>query len=283
MFSPAGQVERERARPRRNRIGPLRFLSGHLRRLPDFIIIGVQKCGTTALYKYLEEHPDVLPALTKEIHFFDNNYHRRLTWYRAHFPASRFGAARGLTGEASPSYFLHPLAPARVSVSTPAARLVVVLRNPADRAYSHYQHNVRKGRERMTFEQAIEVEEKRLDGKIEQLLESVNYFVNYHQFSYLLRGIYAAQLQRWYACFAPERILVLDNRDLLTDPSPTFRRALEFLSLSVWEPEYRIHHHYGYSGIESSTRERLAAFFRPHNERLYELMGHDFGWDRRTT
>ncbi len=277
MVDYAEQVELERQRPRRNRIGPLRLLSGPARRLPDFIIVGAQKCGTTALYAYLEQHPDVASALTKEIHFFDNNYHRGLSWYRAHFPPRMF--RRRTTGEASPSYLVHPLAPSRIRATVPDVRLIVLLRNPADRAYSHFHHNARKGRERRTFDEAVTREAERLRDNVDHVLGDVDYFVTHYQFSYLLRGIYASQLERWMKHFPPERLLILENRDLLEDPQPTFHRTLEFLGLRRWDPEYRIHHHYGYDAITPETRERLLGFFEPFNRQLYEMLGRDFGWE----
>ena len=273
----AQQIRRTEARRRKNRIGPLRLLTARARRLPDFVIIGVQKCGTTALYNYVEEHPDVAPALTKEIHFFDHHFHRGERWYRAHFPTRRFDS-RALCGEASPAYLLHPAAPRRMVECLPDAKLIVLLRDPADRAYSHFQHNVRKGREGLAFDDAVEIESERLEAGVASVLNDEDYFQRYHQHSYLLRGFYALQLDRWFEHFDREQILVLECRDLLTEPATTFRATLEFLGLPPFDPEYKIHHRYGYSKIDPALRERLVAFFEPHNERLYELVGRDFGW-----
>lgn len=274
----AEQIQREEHRRRKNRIGPLRLLTAQARRLPDFVIIGAQKCGTTALYNYVAEHPDVAPSLTKEIHFFDNHFHRGERWYKAHFPTRRFGSHR-MCGEASPAYLLHPTAPRRMAECLPEARLIVLVRNPSDRAYSHFQHNVRKGRESLGFEESFEIELERLASGITPMLDDEAYFQHYHQYSYLLRGCYAAQLARWFKHFHHDRVLILECRDLLMEPATTFRTTLEFLGLSPFEPDYKIHHHYGYSKIDPSLRTRLVEFFKPHNERLYELVGQDFGWD----
>jgi hypothetical protein len=273
------QLAAEAARPPRNRIGPLRLLTSGFRSAPDFIIIGAQKCGTTALFNYLEEHPGVAPALTKEIHFFDLNFERGLRWYRAHFPARLFGRRRTLHGEASPSYILHPLAPQRIRASLPGVRLIAIVRDPAERAHSHYQHNVRKGRERLPFAEALDREEERLSRGIDSSLAGEDEFRRYYQFSYLLRGIYHRQLERWFERFERREMLILSSDDLRRDPAAAFGRVLEFLGLAPFEPEFTIHHHYDYEPMDPALKARLQSFFAPHNRRLYELLGRDFGWD----
>src|SRR5436189_26280 len=122
-----------------------------MRPLPDFLILGAQKAGTTALYAYLRWHPQVTGPSFKEVSFFDRHYARGERWYRAHLPVRR----RAVVGEASPSYLFHPLAPERVARMLPEARLIALLRNPVDRAFSHYQHEVALGREQLSFEDAL--------------------------------------------------------------------------------------------------------------------------------
>ena len=144
-----------------------------LRGLPDFLIIGAQRCGTTSLYRYLCAHPSVQPAvLNKGIHYFDTNHEQGTAWYRSHFPSEpykaylrrRRGVERVLTGEGSPYYFFHPLAPGWIAEELPEARFVVMLRDPVGRAYSQYQHEVARGFEALAFEEALEEEEERLGG-----------------------------------------------------------------------------------------------------------------------
>src|SRR6266480_7948081 len=132
-----------------------------LRPLPDFLILGAQKAGTTALYAYLRQHPEITGPSWKEVSFFDRHYARGEAWYRGNFPNSL--RARGkLVGEASPSYLFHPLAPERVAGLVPEAKLIALVRNPVDRAYSHYQHEVALGREPLSFEDAVAAEYERL-------------------------------------------------------------------------------------------------------------------------
>jgi hypothetical protein len=257
--------------------------------LPDFIIIGAQKAGTTALYSYLVQHPLVTPALRKETHFFDNHFNRGLFWYRAFFPMRRhqhrlcriFGIPP-ITGEASPYYLFHPLVPRRIQQLLPGVRLIVLLRNPVDRAYSHYHHEVAMGHETLSFEEAIKQEAERLQTEHDRLLTNPAYRSYQHQHhSYLARGMYADQLQPWLELFPAIQLLILRNEDLKQTPSAVFQQVLAFLGL----PEQELHAYPevfkgSYGQMVPETRARLLGYFAPHNRRLYDLLGRDFDWDR---
>lgn len=262
-----------------------RSLTGPARPLPDFIIVGAQKGGTTNLYDLLAAHPNVAPASTKEVHFFDLDFGRGVNWYRSHFPlAPQRTAGRTLTGEASPYYLFHPCAPARMARVVPRARLILMLRDPVDRAYSHYQHRFRKGVETLSFEGAVEAEEKRLDGELEKMLRDERYNSFDHQnYSYLSRGVYADQIPAWSRHFGDDAMLILKSEDFFEHPARVFGRVLDFLGLPGWEPELtdasaRKRHGRRYEPMNSATRERLREYFEPHNRRLYESLGRDFGW-----
>lgn len=265
--------------------GLFEILTGPARMLPDFVIVGTQKGGTTNLYNLLAGHPNVEPASTKEVHFFDLNFHRGINWYRSHFPLSaRRIAGRTLTGEASPYYLFHPRAPGRMASILPRTRLIFMLRNPVDRAYSHYQHRVRKGIETLGFEEAVDAEEKRLDGELERMLRDERYDSFAHQnYSYLSRGVYADQIPAWSRHFGEDAMLVLKSEDFFERPGEVFGRVLDFLELPHWKPEIldaasRRRHGERYEPMAPSTRERLREYFEPHNQRLYESLGRDFGW-----
>ena len=163
----------------------------------------------------------------------------------------------------------------------PQARLIVLLRNPVDRAYSHYHHQVRKGSETRTFEEAIEAEEMRLRGEKDKLLEDEHYnSLDNWDSSYLSRGIYVDQLLRWSRFFRGEQMLVLKSEDFFERPQESLKLVLGFLDLPDWEPEaWEIRNQGGYEQqIDPVTRQRLEKYFEPHNRRLYEYLGVDFGW-----
>jgi len=252
--------------------------------LPDFIIVGAQKAGTTSLHAYLMKHPQVKPPVTKEVHYFDTHYHRGDAWYRSFFPSlshdAADGAPRMITGEASPYYFYHPAVPARVASTVPTAKLIALLREPVSRAYSHYQMEHRKGLEDLSFEEAIEAEAERLDGEDDRLLRDERYKSRAHRHhSYLSRGIYADQILRWRSVFPVDQMLILKAEDLRTATDATLDRVLDFLDLPRTKLRIQAHRNVGtYPPMNSDTREKLVDYFRPANQRLYDVIGTSL-WD----
>jgi hypothetical protein len=249
------------------------------RPLPDFLIIGAQKAGTTALYAYLRRHPAITGPSWKEVSYFDRHYERGEAWYRGNFP-NRVRVRGKLVGEASPSYIFHPLGPERVKALVPEARLVALVRNPVDRALSHYHHEVALGREPLPFEDALDAEEDRLRGEKERLAADPSYFSRpWWSHAYTSRGRYAEQLERWLAVFPREQLLIVPSEDLGSEPERTHARVLDFLGaaphrLDVYPRVYERQ----YEAMSAETRERLAAEFEASNRRLYELLGRDLGW-----
>lgn len=252
------------------------------RALPDFIIIGAQKCGTSSLYEYLAQHPQIRAARKKEIHFFDSPAFRRgLNWYRAHFPmASTLRAGSLLTGEASPFYLFYPRCHERVFQVVPDVKLIVMMRNPVDRALSHYNHQRRHGREPLSFEDALAAEETRLSGEKERILSEGDYYsYNYWAFSYKARGIYVDQVSRWREIFPARQFLFIRSEDFFADTRRQYRRVLEFLGLSPFDLVSYPKANVGmYSSMRSSTRQELTRLFEAHNRRLEELVGEGMGW-----
>jgi hypothetical protein len=269
------------------------MMTGRLRSLPNFLIIGAKRGGTTSLYNYLLEHPWVTPLFPsveniKGIHFFDRNYDRGVTWYRSHFPLvankasmARMKSRRTITGEASPYYLFHPLAPVRAHGVVPHAKLIVLLRNPVDRAYSHYLERTRNGTEPLGFEEAIAQEPERLNGEVERLLKEDSYYSFAHEhYSYVSQGLYLDQLELWWSVYPRDQVCLIRSEDFFSDPNEVYRRVLEFLELPPWElREYRRYNFHPSRDISPSVRRDLAAFFAPHNERLAQYANVDLGWD----
>ena len=265
----------------------MRLLSAHSRMLPTYIIIGAQKCGTTALHHFLTQHPNVAPSLTKEIHYFDHEFNRGLDWYRAHFSKCQRTEHTGnsvgrplITGESSPFYMVHPLTPKRVFRILPNVKIIILLRNPIDRAYSHYHHEIRYGAETLSFEQAIERESARLKGEWEILSTRPGYrSFSMEHFSYLTRGVYADQLRSWFEVFPKEQLLILLTEELMQDASRVFLDTLFFLDLPEWTmPQFNKIHIGRYPELKKETRKSLAEYFAPHNERLQDFLGRRPDW-----
>lgn len=247
-------------------------------RLPSFIIPGAMKAGTTSLFGYLSGHPQLAASREKEVHYFDVNFHRGARWYAGQFPRPRRGAdgRPRLSFESSPYYLFEPRVPARVHALLPDVKLVMLVRDPVDRAFSHYHNNRRLGRERLSFEEAIDAEEERLAGEEERMLADPGYVSLVHKrFSYLARGLYAEQLLRWRRFFAAEQMLVVDAGRLFADPRVVVAEVVSFLGLDPWTPTDCPPLNEGRHGdsMQPQTRTRLEAFFAPHEQRLVDLIG----------
>jgi hypothetical protein len=264
-----------------------RYLTAEKRRWPDFIIAGAQKSGTTSLYRYLEAHPNMAPPMMKEMAFFDGNYARGTQWYRLHFPLrASSGVAAGektFTGESTAYYLFHPLAAERIAETLPHTKILVVLRNPVDRAFSHYQHKFRRCQETLSFEEAIDAEAGRLAGEEEKIRTVAGYRSRSHAlYSYLARGIYVDQIRRWQQHFPPNRLLILESSDLFKRPAETYEQVLDFLGVPQWQPkDFGQHFAGGYKAkMGDEMRRKLVSYFAPHNQRLYDHLGKRFDWDR---
>jgi len=256
-----------------------RLITSPLRSLPDFLIVGAKKCGTTALYSYLTQHPEIAPALKKEIYFFNAYFGRGKLWYRSHFP-TRSAKGSTLTGEATPDYLFHPHCAERIKATVPQVKLIAILRNPVDRAYSFYNHNLRAGLETLSFEDAISKEEERLEGETAKVDAEGDYFsFDFMHHSYLRRGIYVDQLKQWEQHFPKSQLCVVRTEGLYEEPEETLRDSFDFLGLPYHAPkEFKKLNAAPYPDMEPGARARLVRYFEPHNARLEEYLGQDMGW-----
>ena len=263
-----------------------RAMLGHSGSLPGFIIIGAQKCGTTHLYDELSKHPFVAPALTKEVHFFDSNFDKGIKWYQTFFPdltrAQSDSCEYVITGEASPSYLFHPHAARHVYQILPETKLIVILRDPVARAYSHYQHEVRLGYETLSFADAIERENTQLQAERKRMVEDRSYYSHdYMHFSYLSRGIYVDQIQAWHREFRKAQVLILKAEHFFQDTPRMVAKVADFLGLPRWKYESRREPKaFPYPQLDEDIKRYLVGYFRPHNARLYDYLETDFGWER---
>jgi len=248
-----------------------------LRPLPTALVIGAQKAGTTALYAWLLRHPSVAGPSWKEVNYFDRRYAKGDRWYRGNFPRARPGS---VVLEASTGYLFHPLAPERAGRLLRDARLIALVREPVSRAYSHYQHEVALGREPLSFEEAIDREEERMEGELDRMLANPAYFSHaWWNYTYLARGRYAEQLERWLAVYPAEQLLVVPTSDLAELPRETYGRVLSHLGAPRHDlGDYPRVFARDYSEMSAETRVRLGEYFAEQNRRLYELLGRDLGW-----
>lgn len=249
--------------------------------LPDFLIIGTQRGGTTSLYSYLSRHPRIAPARVKEVHYFSVNYDKGLEWYEGRFPRTR-GLRRRITGEASPYYIFHPRSPGRVKDLLPDVKLIALLRDPVARAFSHYRHEVGLGEEPLSFEEAVAREDQRIAPDVERMAADPSYegYAHRHH-SYIARGRYVEQLRNWTKHFPLEQILVLRSEDLFAEPARIYAETVRFLGLR--EHDLGTYERYNAArdleGLTPHLRTTLGDYFRPFNDQLAAFVGRDFGWD----
>ena len=260
------------------------------RLLPSYLVVGVKRAGTSTLQHVIAQHPAVLPPnVPKGTRYFDVNHRLGWRWFRSHFPSTRRAAVRArrigmrvVTGEASPYYLFHPLAAARIRAALPGVRLVVVLRDPVERAWSHHAYEVARGLEQLPFEAAVEIEEERLRGEEERIAHDPAYVSRAHRHhSYVARGLYDAQLTRLFACFPPDDVLVLDHEELFRDPVAGFARVHRFLGLPVVVPR-RIPRlkPSGAPPMPTALRRRLAERFAASNAATFARLGRELPWSR---
>ena len=255
--------------------------------LPDFIIIGTVRSGSTSLYYNICEHPSVLPAAYDEIGFFDSNYHLGVNWYRSMFPTKKEmqkiekNTGYAITGEDTPFYIWNSEAAERIYKDITNSKIIAIFRNPIDRAFSNYNVGKRAGTspefvgitEKLSFEDAIDKEiefmkENSLQKSIEQ------------RGSYLSKGHYAEQLKIWLKIFPKKQIHILSTEDMQKNPESTISEIFQFLDISdyiIKNPQKQ--KYFKYPEMKKDTREKLIDYYKPLNDQFFKMIGKKFNWD----
>jgi hypothetical protein len=268
----------------------LRRATSFARPAPTFVIIGAAKAGTTSLLAYLGDHPEIGVSSRKEVRYFDFNYEKGSGWYRAHFPSVLFWLLVRVkagrwpeVGEATPFYLNYPHAPKRVAASNPRMKVIVLLRDPAARAYSHYMHAVRTQREDLSFVDALAAEETRLEPERARLERGESFMTLAHfTQGYLDGSRYAEHLARWLEAFPPEQILVLEAETLFDRPDEVYAEAATFLGVSRDSlPEYPVRNAAGYDTPRAEWLHDAQARLNDDTRALAHLLGRGFRWTPR--
>lgn len=269
------------------------------RRLPDFMIIGAKRGGTTSLYFDLLEHPAVMrlypppvrglkPDATKGVHYFDSQAYRSEAWYRSYFPSDlarsayrRRTGVEPVAGEASPYYLFHPAAVDRAHALTPDSRIIAQLRDPVMRTYSHWKERRRNNAEPLDFASALDAEADRLAGEREKLMTDPHYSsYPWEQQSYVTQSRYAEQLDRWIGAYGRGRVHVTVSEEYYADPGAVVAGIHEFLGLPPRPPAASSQRNAAAGeDLDPAVRRKLAALFADHNHELSTLLGRDLPWD----
>lgn len=246
---------------------------------PDFLIIGAQKAGTTSLYKYIEKYSkNFVPPINKELYFFTEKNHKGINWYEALFANNK----KKKTGEATPDYLFYHKAPERIVEHLPRIKLIVLLRNPIERAYSQFNFQNYTGKTRaydpLSFQEAIKEDIYRYKNNIYTKNDEFNYIYKY--FSYVSRGIYYDQLIRWFKFFPKEQILVIKSEEFFKNTETVLEKVFEFIGLDFNDKQFdfKQYNKSSYNELDKKTHQYLEEFYKPHNAKLYKLLNEDFEW-----
>ncbi len=263
------------------------------RTLPDFLVIGTKRGGTTSLFNYLMMHPSVLLGLfpqsraKKSSDYFFKQMHQGDTWYRSHFHTKAYRALKArrlgyapVAGEASPYYMWDPRIAASAHRVNPALKAVALVRDPVERAWSHYQERTANGVEPLSFEDALAAEDERTAGELDRMAADASYYSTAHDwYTYRSRGIYLHQLQNWRSVFGEDQLLVLRSEDMYGDVQGVFDQISTFLGIpAVPLPTTRTFGAGRRSTMPEGARAQLETFYAPHNAALEEYLGRSLGW-----
>ena len=264
-----------------------------LRPGPDLLVIGSKRGGTTSLWRYLDGHPGVMATFPraqniKGTYFFDEGWAKGVDWYRSHFPTTaRRDALRARLGyepvalDASPYYLFHPLAPARAAQVVPDALIVAVLRDPVERAFSHWKER-RNHTEDLGFAEALAAEADRTRGEEDRMVADPGYvsFAHRHQ-TYVAQGRYAPMLERWFEAFGRDRMVVAAAEEMYADPQSFCDQLFGRLGLpdhNLGEPEpYNAEPS---ADMDPAIREELRQRLAPDITAVEALLGRPMPWPR---
>ncbi len=256
--------------------------------LPDLVLVGAQRSGTTALFEALYRLPNVeRPRRGKGSHYFSYNYVRSWEWFQAQFPSRAWARTVELrtgkplfTFDACPYYLFHPFAIERMAQALPHVKVMVMLRDPVRRAESHYHHSVSHGHEHLPFEEALASEDERLAGELERMAEDWSYWSAAHEHhSYLAKGLYADQLERLYSFYDRSQVMVIQSEEFYRSPNQVLGDVTDWLGLdSVTLDQRDDRNGHRYQSMDPAMRARLIDLYREPNERLFELLGRRFDW-----
>ena len=264
----------------------LYYLTSNSRVLPNFFVIGGVRCGTTSLYHYLGQHNCIKQAAYDELGYFDDNFHLGVNWYRSLFPTkfvqkkTEAEFKKFLTYDVTPFYIYNPLVVDRIFKFSPNAKIIAVLRNPIDRAYSNYNNKIQEeGDTKTTFEEVVYSEIEKIESN-ENNQKNNAFLVDEFYELLLARGFYSKQLEYWFKKFPRNNMLLISSEELAVNTDKIVSKIFEFLEV----PDQKINdltkqNKIKYPKMKDSTREILINFFKPHNEKLFEMLGSKFDWD----
>lgn len=263
-----------------------RHATAKYRGMANCIIVGAQKSGTSSLYHYLIQHPQVKSSFGKELHYFDGSlienldtYKKGKIWYQAHFPFTYNLKEKDVCLDASPFYLYHPLVAERIHKLLPDSKILILLRNPIERAISHYFHVKDYGGESLPMEDAFALESDRLAPAIKNKDYKDPAFRKY---SYQTRGLYWLQIQEYLKYFTSDQLLIINSDDFFKHSADTLKRVYSFLDIDTGYgiPDLKpVNTGHKKSTVSDEVYQKLKQYYKQPNQDLFEGIGQSFDWD----
>lgn len=246
---------------------------------PSFLVIGAQKSGTTALYDYLCLHPQITAAYQKETKYFDLYPNKSKEWYYGFFPKQKDGI---ISGEATPDYFFDSAVPERIHNLFPDIKLILILRDPVERAISHFNYNKDRGIEHLSLSEAIKEEEIRIDKNGHLPVELDSGFTSSYkrEYSYIQRGKYINQLNQWLKYFNQNQFFICSTESLKSNPDILLKKIFAFLDIKNHSIETTLKSNVSKSSFSLSEEDsnQIKEIFKPFNEQLFKQIDERFNW-----
>ena len=261
-------------------------ITGPKRVLPDFLIIGAKRCGTTSLFSHLPEHPCIVESHHDNIGFFNDNFNLGVNWYKSFFPTKSYKKniekkhGKFLAFDVTTRYMENKRTAENIKKIKPEIKIIVMLRNPIDRAYSQFHVSVKDNDEQLSFDEAVNEEMNRLKQEIKECNDNkLRAFPKEHR-HYIRKSLYAMQLRPWFDIFPRDNILVLSTEMFKENEKQIYNEIFKFLDIPEIQIRDKQHMQKGeYTPMNKKVHKELGDFFKKHNEELFDLIGKRFDWD----
>lgn len=255
-------------------------ITSSLRKLPDFLVIGGKRCGTTSLFQFLQQHPMINLPPFDHMGFFDDNFHLGIRYYKSFYPLKTKHNNLKLDYDVTTSYLTSPYVPERIHQYLPNVKMIVLLRNPVNRALSEYHSNLRSDPTYGKFESYIDNELKELATyDFSDKVFNNNYNLKNPKTSYLKKGLYVDFLRKWFNLFPKKNFLIMPTELFAKDEKLIYEKIFGFLGLPDFEIKNTRYMEKGhYSPMDNHLQMKLDAFFKQKNLELFQLIGQKFDW-----
>ncbi len=250
------------------------------RKLPDFLVIGGKRCGTTTLFEFLRQHQMIAEPVIDHMGFFDDNYSIGINYYKSFFPIKTEETAKKLDYDVTTSYLTSPFVAERVAKEIPNVKIIVLLRNPTSRAWSDYNASQKKDASEEEFQTYIDDELQELEASdFEEKVSKNDYNMSEPFSNFIKKGLYAVYLKKWLKLFPRKNFLFISTESFSNDENKVFKQIFDFLGLSNFEIHKLQRMSKGnYEKLNPKIKNKLDLFFAPHNDELFKLINEKYDW-----